>query len=332
MIIEAVTLEFDEIGVPSVTTLPNPNAGNDLVFLDGRLVSVPHIKMMEEADKWVYATDAEAYLYMNENQSMDQRVIFDTWARTAGRSYFAPGETPSGQAANWRFDAAQNIFRCTVNSGTPLSILSIARHEEYELAAVLASTASDNDAIGLVIAAEVINSEPYLLVAYRTGGHLHDGHMFAIGYLEPGQTNPQIISSVNTGESSGNWSSSGRTSRMEINRQGDRVRVRATRFNSSQYLPDLTVDLSSDSRLHKFRGAMRYGFYTYSQDDSQYRDVDQPEYGAQAFSLESNRMWENIDGVWTEIGEVNLADYLGSPRSVYNPATGQYYYVYEGMT
>lgn len=330
MIIEAVTRDFNDLTIGNVSQLPEVDSGNQLVIHHGHLKSLPHMPI-DEGDEWVYNTDAEVHLYMADNQEMGQRAIFDTWARTDGGTFYATGETPGGQAANWRFDESEQIFRCTVNSTRPLSILSITRHEDFELAATLASTATDNDTIGLVIAAEVINDQPYLLVAYRTGGHLHSGNMFAIGYLEPGQTNPVIITSVNTGESSANWSVAGRTTRVEITRTGDDILVRATRFGSSDYLPDLTLDLNSDSRLHKFKGAMRYGFYTYSQSDSQYRDVNQPHYGARAVSLESSHAWEFIDGQWVDLGPVNIKNYIGFPKSVINPNTGEQYYIHEDM-
>jgi hypothetical protein len=220
----------------------------------------------------------ETIVFDSENGLPDMESIFNQWPRTDGPNYF-PGPPFAGEAADWYYDDTINQFIMPTNVTMPNTILSAGKFENYTFEATLTSSNQDDDAIGLVMAATIINGAPVILAVVRNQGGL------GISAADYGLINydtsvsdfvPQsaIFAEKLVGDTQGRWA--GAETHVKVERAGDQFTVNATRFDDGSDIETFTFNLNDDPSLDKFKGGSSIGFYTQSQPGSTYKNVSMP--------------------------------------------------------
>jgi hypothetical protein len=255
------------------------------------------------------------------------KQIFDSWARVEGASYYASAGASSGNAAAWYFNTSINSFVQPNNVSLPNYIVSNDSYTNFNLAATLTSSNSDDDAIGLVIAFNRSGGSNNALVIIRTKGGISPENGYGLAIIT--DTGTTILSNLSQNGVSGGWS--GAQSRVEIQRTGDIVKYRVSSWNAlTSFSSWQTIDLASTAALQKFRGNQRLGFFTRSQAESTYLNVDMPA-GADStvFSLETDSVWSAENGSWVFKGSSKeFSEYLGDYTVATSTATGADYHIF----
>lgn len=293
-------------------------------FESGRSYGNGNSAVMPEVEALMFDNDSQASNYMSQNAAPSMQQIFNTWPRTDGGTYYASGQS-GGEAGDWYYDSGSDQFVMPTNTSLPNTILSLDELDSYRLAATLTSGSSDDDAIGLVLAARVVNGTAHILAVIRTqGGFPEPASGYGIIYYDGSAT--RVIADIGGGGTTGAWS--GRASRVDVQRNGDSFSINATRFDGSA-LPQYNFSLNSDSALAKFKGPASFGFYTHSQPGSTYVDVSMPFAEGRVYSAASKKVWEAQSGSWVDVSSSKAAsDFIQWPRVAVNPETGARYYVY----
>lgn len=287
-----------------------------------------------------YALPAVSNFFVDKQDTLDyQNTVYGAYGASVIQGLVG-GVWTWFEGLSWSFDAGTNTIKSTVNSRNYIGFVSPNKFDNYQLSATLTSTNNDDDTIALVIAyvRDDLNNKAYTLSAVRTQGGNVPSNGFGIMY-NINQSDAQLLTTdtsvggVNTNALGGNgWS--GRYSRVQVQRNGDIIKVMASPWNSLTLEPTslLEIDLSSDPKLSVFQGEQYYGFAAYSQQDSSFTDI---EFSAGTnlnqsiiYDLANNKIYEYVGGVWVE-SVVNLADELGYPREVYNPQTNKTYIIDE---
>jgi len=234
----------------------------------------------------------------------------------------------------WKYHADEDRIACQQNTPQHVGFVSTDKYKNYVHEATLSSPGGDDDMIGIVLA-YTETSNPYdehTLIAQRTHGGIGGGE-WAIIYNKSKSGDSVIINdSISGDDISGGWS--GDRTRVRAEREGNIIKVYASPMNSTTLDPNsmFEIDLSSDSRLHKFMDGGSYGYCCLSQDRSTFTDI-QFEGGLDKsiiLDIENNIVWEYSfeQSQWIDTGRT-IQDEIGYVREVYNPNTGDRYLVKE---
>jgi hypothetical protein len=285
----------------------------------------------------------EAYIY-HESEALQAKLdgyvppsvsdIFNSWGRFDGNNFYENKDDPSisTNAAAWQFLTDPDRVSMPLNVSPYNGFVSPEQLENYTLEATLTSTNSDDDTIGLVIAFVRIDGINYSLTAIRNQAGTTPSVGWGVCYGESSSYYSWVIDSKTVGATSHAWS--GKQTRVKIQREGDIIKAYCTPWNqvdSYDATSEIVIDLNSDARLAKFKGAQSYGYTTYSQPDSTYLDIQLG--GAldvsKVYDAASGEVWEYIQGSgWTKL-ETTVQDELGYVRMVTNPETGDTYLIKE---
>jgi len=254
--------------------------------------------------------------------------IFNTWARFDGGTLYDDASSSAGGADDWQLLTEPDRILMPTNISPGNGIISPEGFDNYTFEATLFSDNSDDDTIGLIAAFYRDGSTNKSLNLIRTKGGTAPAKGFGFVYTENG-SDTWTINNIDVGGVAGGWSSE--KSRIKIQRQGDILKAYATEWNDEgnyQVYSEIILDLNSDSRLSVFKGKKPYGYYSYSQANSTYLDVEFTG-GLDAtklYDIEGNVLWEYIDGTWTNTGTTIQED-LGYVRDCTNPETGITYLI-----
>jgi len=253
--------------------------------------------------------------------------IFNTWARFDGSAYYADLASSSGQALDWQLLTSPDRVLMPTNTGLGNGFLSPELLDNFTLEATLQSTgSSDNDQIGLVIAFARDGAVNKVLVAMRTFAGQEPLAGWGLVYTEDCPWVPTwTINNLDVGGTVGGWS--GQSSRVKIERSGDIINAWCTawddldNYNEAQ---KITLDLNSDPRLAIFKGPKPYGYYTHSQPNSTYLDIEIR--GAvdlsSVYNISTGELTEYLDGNWT-VSIQSIQDTVGYITRIVNPFTYQ---------
>lgn len=306
--------------------------GTGTVYID--------VQPLAPIEALIFSSASEVSTVLANYQPPTMQEVFDTWARFDGNNYYENKDAfgISGNASAWQFLNSPDRVSMPLNVAPSNGFISPEALENYKLEVTLSSANADDDTIGVVIAFTRIDGVNYSLSAVRNKGgndprdgwavvyhEADDGGYFSDSYM-------WTIDSKNVDGVSGGWS--GARSRVKIERNGDLLKAYTTNWNDTdtyQASSLIEVDLSSDPRLEKFRGAMAYGYVTYSQPDSTYLDVVlSGEMDAEVvMDISTGEVWEWIDGVGWILSSRTIQDELGYIREVTNPETGDTYLIKE---
>lgn len=195
----------------------------------------------------------------------------------------------------WKYDPTLSQVICLSNTYGHVGFISDKLFNNYTHEATLSSSNSDDDTIGVIIAfykdsswsstdswATQITKEHTLSIIRDMGGNSTTGFRLVYNF---NKTDAWVISTAtvttlytlgytaaNTGPG---WTGLSPV-RVKVVRSGDTIDVWCTEVNTTTpYLESshLTLDLSSDSRLEKFRGYCSYGYCCLSQYGSTFSDI-----------------------------------------------------------
>lgn len=201
--------------------------------------------------------------------------VFNTWGR------FSHNDTETQPASateitSWSYDAGTDTISSTVNSSTYIGFYSLNKYDNYEMDLKLTSNVADNDRMGFVIAFMTDDTgREHTLSAVRnndtnpmTWAIIYNYYRSDEWIVSDGST--IIPSTVDT------WATYPDGTRIKVRREKDLIQAWSTQVDSATFVPEslLEVDLSSDTRLEKFRGSQAYGYSAASQDNSTFSDIN----------------------------------------------------------
>ncbi len=290
--------------------------------------------------------------------------IFNNWGRFDGNTVYAnkaEADAAGSSSASWELlDAGteNERVRMPLNVDPYNGFFSDEEIENYTFEATLYSNDNDNDTISLIIAYAEVGGTPYALSAARsgTGASPNDGWGIIEGEtgdsLDYNDDASSLVQSISLSGQRSRWG--GYYTRVKIERTGDIVKVWTTDFTDTQsgalslsYLPEsyIELDLSSDPRFDKYRGAKPYGYGTFSQPNSTYLDVEftggldtqttimltSPEdtdLDGTYDRWNDSEVWKYTGSSWEIVPGVTIQDELGYPRQVTFPG-GESYFIRE---
>jgi hypothetical protein len=119
--------------------------------------------------------------------------------------------------------------------------------------------------------------------------------------------------------------------RLRIVREGDLISIQTTQWGTPDTIDPttlLTIDLTSDPLLAKFRGERSYGFSAQSQAFSSWRVDNFTNPKDRIYNLKDNQVFEYVDDVWVQVPGETI-DSLGSRQMLYNPITNKMFYMHD---
>lgn len=269
---------------------------------------------------------------------VSMQEVFNTWTRFSHRNpSYSNEETPSEMLA-WQYDAANDLIRCTVNSGSTIGFISPQNVKNFDLDVTMGSTDADDDLIGLIACAGYVNTangnELRKLDYYRSPGGASGtgGSRYNAGY--PGSV---IFANRNTAFKWGNGNygataaaagfNSGTTvadktgwkyfpngTRIRIERRGNVINMKASDLDSPDLLPasEVIIDLSTDARFSSFMGGARYGFICNSQLDSYWKVNSFIDYDKVIVDVANDKVYVYDGTNWT-------VDASRNPKNIIKP-------------
>jgi LruC domain-containing protein len=276
--------------------------------------------------------------------------IFNTWRRFShgcantdhgcrGTAY--PASTTD--LNSWRYNSTLNSVESTANTPSYIGFVSpeALSHYTYEVTMSASSASGDNDAIGVIIAfvTEGTPGTPsyreHTLTAMRNRGS--DSHTRTAGVasrwhlsMNYKQSTERVLangSATAGGSVTTVWNSSATRTRVRVNRQGDIITVACSQFGSDVIDANttLSIDLSQDPELYRFRGAQPWGLSAHSQANTYFQSLVFTG-GLNAnvvydVSVNPSRVWDYTAGTgsWSVRPSATAQSVLGCPRRVDRP-------------
>lgn len=281
----------------------------------------------------LFQTDNDMNWFKSLYQPQGAQEILASWPRIENISFYANGAAaPAGSVSNWYYDADRDSFVQPDNSGSIQSIVSPVKLTQYIFESTLTSTNADDDLIGLVAAADVIDGGVNIVyVAVNAGGL--GPRRFCIRFAD--STNPEagveimgnniLPSHANSGSGNG-WS--GKRVKVRVSRNGNMISAKCSTWNGSSYLDasELILNLNDLPRNGpQLSNPSRYGFCTQSQAGSTYlgysiQSAEIPD-DTLVYSAETNTKWKYSANSWNFVNNSAPNDFSNFDR-VINTKTG----------
>lgn len=187
------------------------------------------------------------------------------------------------EANAWYYDNALKSFIQLQNTSTFTGFVSTIKYRTYTHRAVLKSTDSDNDCIGLVIAYALDNSgNPHTLsVIVNKGGEGHVGNYYYALVYDKSLPDEQVLftkgnktnGTIPGNHSTGGWNSN--TITLEVNKAGSTITCAASDYGSTVINQKTLIEIDLDNYTwgYLFRGKTQYGYCAQSQPNSYYQNI-----------------------------------------------------------
>lgn len=316
------------------TTWGEPEIGAVVTFAEVRGGTNP------QAQRWLRTRKFLERLNVVQNQQeYDQTVqaresfadVFNSWARFSHNGTTQPA-LPAELTA-WNYDAATDSIKSALKSVTLIGFVSYEAFEDYDLEVELSSDNPDDDWIGVVLGYVDLNGQQNTLVAVRTLNH--DTKTFFVAYNwrltvtngeyviaqnNGGIANPNPYKSENSGQG---WKQCGPL-RLKVKRRGDVIEVWTTLPNAPtvwQENTKLTINLTSDPRLEKFRGPSRFGYCAQSQQNATWRSIVRPGERRPIYRLDTKTMYLYQNGSWVQQSAGTQNNYVAPNTFYFNSVT-----------
>ncbi|AEH03658.1 virion structural protein [Pseudomonas phage PhiPA3] len=295
-----------------------------------------------------YSTTAAITAALPTLTPPDASAIFNKWARFSNNAYYPAGTTPEGDAASWTWDDTTKQAIQTVNSGTYNGFLSDETPMVWTLDVTLQSNNIDDDFNGIVICFDRdesagINRTLSVVVnrgamGFGTLPHPWPNLMLLTGFERgnPAHAEWKVFGQSSVGDPTDTSGWNGSYRRLFISRRADQITVQASDWNSTvlNNVHTLTLDLTSDPLLARFRGPKRYGLSNQSQPDSFFKNIN---YVGElqrnlALDMQANKVYFYTSNGWLLLNGVLIHDLYGWPRTLESSVDGSVWHLNQDRT
>lgn len=287
----------------------------------------------------IYDTNAEAQSYMNVTGAPSPLTIFNTWGRYDGGNYYnnrsdAEANAPGSAAAQWQYNTSTSSFEQLLNTDRPNGIVSQTQYNNYTFECTIASTSTDDDTNGIILAYKgsydgTNTFHNYSLVLARSSTGQQPAVGYGLLYVVDGVVTT-VMPLTPPGTASGGWG--GKSVRLRATRNGDSYTFSTSAWDSTEAGYSTTVNISDfPAAASTLSGPGSIGFYTHSQASSRFYDVVAPGLSAEpVFAYETGTIWEYGAGAWNLLGN-NLAfsTKLGAFKHVTSSGNGAQYAIFK---
>lgn len=299
---------------------------------------------------------SQAEFDATKNAPPNQGEVFNSWYRFSHlRGNPAQPAIPDELGA-WVYDSASDTIRNTTNSTSYIGVVSKSRYDKYLLDVFIDSTDNDDDSIAIVLAWHVdpITKKENTISAIRSPGGNGINTLWSVLYnyqqddsviLSTGNTTvtwgngqPGSMSSAqaefppnvwNWSKMEANYGAAG--NRIKAERDQDIIRVQTAQWGTPNVIDPntlLTIDLTTNPLLEKFRGPRAYGFSSQSQAYSSWRVDNFTNPQDRIYNLKDNQVFEYVDDDWALVPGATISD-LGERAILYNPITKKMFYLHD---
>ncbi len=207
--------------------------------------------------------------------------IFDSWYRFSHQGLPQPAKP--AELSTWQYNKDTDSIINLTNSESLIGMVSLQEFGDYDLTTIVSSTNADDDWIGVVIAFVEEGGREHTLTALVSGTDTRS-YKYSLHYNfgqsgGDANTNGWIIWTENVeGGLKNGWDTLGKC-RIEVERRGNKFGIFFDGFTAQPTIAPayIELDLDSDPRLSKFKGAVRYGYCAWSQASSTWEKIVTPE-------------------------------------------------------
>lgn len=262
---------YPDLFVPGTSAVRPDGAGTDNIM-------EYEIRLLEEsADRVLVDWETNSEDAIGSNLVMPNSIAtLAFWHRTNGKNYFTTQDDfgTTGDAA--AFTYANGKISVTKKTESVTSILSPINTKSVNLETVISSTSDDDNTLGVVIAHVRKDGMNHQLVAVRNQGGtdgLSPTKNFMLVYMRNDLVR-KVLGAADIGATTNAWD--GKTTKVKVTRVGNVYSAQASPWDSATLDANaLTVDISTDPDLAVFQEFARFGFMTYSQNDSSFDSIVQ---------------------------------------------------------
>lgn len=295
-------------------------------------------------------TNSAAELAAAKTNIVNNATVFATWYRFSHLGSTEEQPAVPSEVSAWTYDAPTDTLSNSTNSTSHIGVISDRKFDKYELEVRLSSTNSDDDMVGVVLAwyVDPETGREYTLTAARsTGG---TGYSWAVYYninrsdfVSLANKSDQVkwgngglgLTTAESGyvanQTVGGWDDFVNGTKVKVVRDGDIIKVTTSDFQAPEvYLPasEITIDLSANPLLEKFRGPRAYGYSAWSQAAAVWKVLSFSDPVNTIYDLALNQVWKYNAGTstWVIDAAASLANSIGHGRLLFNPVTGKTFY------
>lgn len=193
-------------------------------------------------EAFMFDTFEDAVPFIASYEPPTNFEVFQTWNRFSNSLFFEPGDTLSNEAGAFTYNSSADRIQCTSNTTRFVGFSSPTKSRNVSVEVTVGSTASDDDALAVIIAHEPYenadggSANRFLAIVRQPGGFaLGNGsgqyYLACLSYNDEEQVGAAYLPlgtpvNWNNGRksNSGGWASSGK-SRIRIEREGPVIRA-----------------------------------------------------------------------------------------------------------
>lgn len=286
-----------------------------------------------QVDAYIYDTSVAFNAFTSAFVPPTMLDVFNTWGRFAANTWFPNGSTPTGEAASWQFNSTLQRPECTANTVGYTGFVSNSTLSDFSFEAVLSSTDTDDDILGLVAAFKNNGTNNVGIFVLRSVGGMGVTNCWTLVKYSAGVAtnlvNGSSLANQNVPTTSNNgqgWAALGPT-KIKVQRSGNIISATCSQFGSTVLDPTTAIsfDLTADTTTAALSGAQSYGYVAMSQTAATFTNavIDgglAPDY---AYNMATGVVskYNTATSTWVTQAQT-IAQQLGYPRLVRNPSTG----------
>lgn len=252
--------------------------------------------------------------------------VFNSWGRFDGEKYYDNKLVATGNASAWLWDSTTSSVVMPLNVSPANGFVSNLEYDNYDFSATVSSNSSDDDTIGLVAAFNRGSSNNYFIsfIATNGGANPTTGIGVYLNYVTSPTSKPLWTGTIETNKNSAGTGWSNRMIRLRIVRNNDTLTFYHSPMNSEvlSNTPAFTLDLNSDPDLYQFKGKKKYGYITYSQPNSTYKNIvfNGGVDNSKLLDIINDTTWnfDTISQTWINSNK-SLSDSFGYNKIIINP-------------
>jgi len=365
---DQVSGDLELVSGAKVTGLPAPTDLSDAVskayneseisksFPPGSIGQIPFISMdgtrRANADYLMrvgaFITTVDE-LNQAKNNVINNQTVFNSWLRFSHDTTETQPAQPT-EVSSWTYDAATDTLTNTLNTNSYVGVVSTNKYSNYVLEARLSSVSGDDDIIGVLLAwyIDPVTGREYTLSAVRSPGGM--GPTWALVYnhnrsdmwvVANGQGlvkwgngvygSTAAAAGYTSNQPIGGWDDFVAGTKVKITRDGDLITATTSQWTSPEVYDPVTylsLDLTADPRLEKFRGPSQYGYTAMSQASAMWQILNFSEPSNVIVDVINNEVWvyDSATAQWYVDTTKTVTDVVGIGRLMHNPVTGKIFF------